>query len=67
MLYTCYMIVYTKSEKRITNYNDIKIYFKNLNKFDAIDGLNEYTKYKEIVLKNNYLSHIFFTVKCPIF
>ena len=57
MLYTCYMIVYTKSEKRITNYNDIKIYFKNLNKFDAIDGLNEYTKYKEIALKNNYLSN----------
>jgi len=56
MLYTCYMIVYTKSEKRIKNYNNIKIYFKNLNKFDAIDGLNEYTKYKEIALKNNYLS-----------
>ena len=61
MLYTCYMIVYTKSEKRITNYNDIKIYFKNLNKFDAIDGLNEYTKYKEIVLKNNYLSNHYIT------
>ena len=56
MLYTCYMIVYTKSEKRIKNYNNIKIYFKNLNKFNAIDGLNEYAKYKEIVLKNNYLS-----------
>jgi GR25 family glycosyltransferase involved in LPS biosynthesis len=51
------MIVYTKSEKRITNYSDIKIYFKNLNKFDAINGLNEYTKYKEIALKNNYLSN----------
>jgi GR25 family glycosyltransferase involved in LPS biosynthesis len=56
MSYISSMIVYLKSEIRVKNYEEIKKYFQNLNKFEAIDAINYYEKYKKIALESNFLT-----------
>lgn len=52
----CKMIVYTKSQKRVENYNQIKTQIPNVELFDAIDAINNFDKYKDLALENNYVN-----------
>lgn len=57
MSYKSFMIVYQKSQIREENFEKIKWKFKNnLEKFKAIDCINEYPKWKQFALKNTYCS-----------
>jgi GR25 family glycosyltransferase involved in LPS biosynthesis len=55
----CKMIVYTKSQKRMDNFNKIKEIIPKIELFDAVDGINEFDKYKQIALENNYATQEF--------
>ena len=47
------MIVYEKHKQRLENYENISKIL-NCEKFSAIDSENDYDKYREFALKNNY-------------
>jgi len=55
----CNMIVYTKSKERVENFNKTKEILKELEMFDAIDGINMYEHYKKYALSNNYVTQYF--------
>ena len=56
---SCKMIVYTKSKERVDNFNKTKSIFNDLEMFDAIDGINNYKKYKHFALENKYVNDYF--------
>jgi GR25 family glycosyltransferase involved in LPS biosynthesis len=55
----CKMIVYTKSQKRMDNFNKIKEIIPTVELFEAVDAINEFDKYKQIALENNYATQEF--------
>lgn len=55
----CKMIVYTKAEKRINNFDKVKKIIPQIELFEAIDCINEFDKYKKIALDNKYVSEEF--------
>jgi GR25 family glycosyltransferase involved in LPS biosynthesis len=55
-----YCILYEKSQKRVENYNNNKEIIVDLEKFGAIDTVNEFSKYSQISNKyvtNNYIEY----------
>lgn len=56
------MIVYKKSEKRVNNFLQVKKILPQVELFEAIDTINEYEKYKEYALQNNYVNNDFINI-----
>ena len=54
--YQSYMIVFSKDNKRKTNFGKINNILKKLRYFEAIDTLNYYEQWKTFSLKHNYAS-----------
>jgi GR25 family glycosyltransferase involved in LPS biosynthesis len=53
MIFSAYMIVFKKSEKRLKNYEDIKKIFPELLMFEAIDCINDYDLHKKNIKNKN--------------
>jgi len=57
MSYKSFLIVFEKSQIRIKNFEKIKRQLENnLEKFKAVDCINEYPKWREFALNNGYCS-----------
>lgn len=57
MVYQTFMIVFEKDEDRFRNWINInKIMENNIKKFTAIDCINQYPKWRQFALQNNYCS-----------
>jgi GR25 family glycosyltransferase involved in LPS biosynthesis len=54
--WTANMIVYAKSEKRYNNALNMQKIMPNLQLFEAFDSINEYEKFKEIAINNNFFT-----------